>query len=69
MAAGLPLGGLTSQQEEKGPGHSLHDTVARRTGLQEKRAGWGQTAPTSPTPMEPSGTNLKAACGVDMRKY
>lgn len=68
MAAGSPLGGLTGQQEEKGPGHSLHDTAARRTGLQEKRAGWGQTVPTSSTPTEASGTNLRAACGVDMRK-
>ena len=69
MAARSPLGGLTGQQEEKGPGHSLHDTAARRTaGLQEKRAGWGQTVPTSSMLTEASGTNLKAACGVDTRK-
>ena len=68
VAAGSPLGGLTSQQEEKGPGHPVHDTAARRSGLQEKRAGWGQTAQTSSTLMEASGTNLKASCGVDTRK-
>ena len=59
-------GGLTCQQEEKAPGHTLHDTVAGQGCRGRGQTGWSQRALTYPRCSAPRGTNLKdtLTCGL-----